>query len=260
MPTTDQMVPDLKSIQEIQADFPQADQLDSLETTLADPFKAQTADLTGGSLLLGMADDGLSVLLDLYDPAPGPLLVAGDGGSGKTALLQSLARLAGLQDPGDIQFGVVTPFPEEWTALESLPDCLGIWPAYHPSARLFLGQLVNWAEALPGTRQAILLLFDGFDLLTGRGFESLHDLRRLLLFGPEHQVWPVVTVNPASLPRLQSWLDYFHTRLLGHVKNSHNARMLTDEPQAALADLRPGAQFGLSQPGSWLKFMLPPLE
>ncbi len=69
-----------------------------------------------GSLLLGLAEDGLPVLLDLYDPAPGPLLVAGDGGSGKTAFLQSLARATGLQDPGDIQFGVVTPFPEEWTA------------------------------------------------------------------------------------------------------------------------------------------------
>jgi hypothetical protein len=207
-----------------------------------------------------MAEDGLPVLLDLYDPAPGPLLVAGDGGSGKTALLQSLARLAGLQDPGDIQFGVITPFPEEWTALESLPHCMGIWPAYHPSARVFLGQLANWAETLPGTRQVILLLFDGFDLLAGRDFELSHDLRRLLLYGPQHQVWPAVTVNPARLTRLQSWLDYFHTRLLGHVKNSHNARPLTDEPQAALADLLPGAQFGLSQPGTWLKFMLPPLD
>ena len=185
--------------------------------------------------------------------------MAGDGGSGKTALLQSIARAAGLQDPGDIQFGVVTPFPEEWTALESLPHCLGIWPAYHPSAQLFLAQLVRWAEALPGTRQAILLLFDGFDLLSGSDFQSLQHLRWLLLYGPEHQVWPVVTVNPARLARLQSWLEYFHTRLLGQVKHSHNARLLTDVPQADLAGLLPGAQFGLSQSGSWLKFWLPPL-
>jgi hypothetical protein len=207
-----------------------------------------------------MAEDGLPLLFDLYDPAPGPLLVAGDGGSGKTAFLQSLARAAGLQDPGDIQFGVVTPFPEEWTALESLPQCLGIWPAYHPSAQLFLGQLVNWAEALSETRQAILLLFDGFDLLSGGEFQSQHDLRWLLLYGPEHHIWPVVTVNPARLARLQAWLDYFHTRVLGQVKHTHNARLLSDDPQAVLSDLLPGAQFGLSQPGSWLKFWLPPLD
>ena len=262
MSTTDQFLLALDAYQEIQAELrhEQPPLPVSPDTSPIDTSPARPAALPGGSLLLGLAEDGLPVLLDLYDPAPGPLLVAGDGGSGKTAFLQSLARAAGLQDPGDIQFGVVTPFPEEWTTLETLPHCLGIWPAYHPSAQRFLSQLVNWAGTLPETRQAILLLFDGFDLLSASDFQSRQDLRWLLLYGPEHQVWPVVTVNPARLARLQSWLDYFHTRVLGQVKQSHNARMLSDGMQGALANLLPGAQFGLSQPGSWLKFWLPPLE
>jgi energy-coupling factor transporter ATP-binding protein EcfA2 len=230
------------------------------ETANTKDASAQPTGLPGGSLLLGMAEDGLPVLLDLDDPAPGPLLVAGDGGCGKTAFLQSLARLSELQNPGDIQFGVLTPFPEEWTALENLPQCLGVWPAYHPSAQLFLSQLISWAEALPETRQAVLLLFDGFDLMSGRDFQSRHDLRWLLMYGPERHIWPVVTVNPARLTHLQAWLGYFHTRVIGQVKQLHNARLLLDDPQARLADLLPGTQFGLSQPNSWLKFWLPPLE
>ncbi len=70
----------------------------------------------------------------------------------------------------------------------------------------------------------------------------------------------MVTVNPARLARLLAWLDYFHTRVVGQVKHLHNARLLVDDPQARLADLLPGTQFGLSRPGSWLKFWLPPLE
>jgi hypothetical protein len=262
MSTTDQFLLALNAYQEIQAELTheQSPLPVSPEIPISDITPKPPSGLPGGSLLLGLAEDGLPVLLDLYDPAPGPLLVAGDGGSGKTALLQSLARAAGLHDPGDIQFGVVTPFPEEWIALESLPHCLGIWPAYHPSAQLFLGQLVHWAEALSGTRQAILLLFDGFDLLSGSDFQSLRDLRWLLLYGPEHQVWPIVTVNPARLTRLQAWLEYFHTRLIGQMKHAHNARLLTNDPQAAPAALLPCKQFGLSQPGSWLKFWLPPLD
>lgn len=262
MSTTDQFLLALQAYQEIQAELRQEKQSLPMapETSIPDKPVEKAAPIPDGSLLLGLAEDGLPVLLDLYDPTPGPLLVAGDGGSGKTAVLKSLARTSGFQNPGDVQFGVLTPFPEEWTALESLPNCLGIWPAFHPSANNFLSQLVSWAEVLPETRQAVLLLFDGLDLLNGSGFQSQHDLRWLLMYGPERQVWPVVTVNPGRLSHIQTWLDTFHTRILGQVKHTHNARLLLDDPEINLADLLPGTQFGLSQPNGWLKFYLPPLE
>jgi hypothetical protein len=149
----------------------------------------------------------LPLLLDLYDPAPGPLFVAGDGGSGKTAFLQSLAQASNLQNPGEVQFGVLTPFAEEWTALEILPNCMGIWPAYHAAACSFLSRLVSWTDGLPGSRQAMLILFDGLDLLIATGFQVRHDLRWLLMNGPQRQIWPVVTVNPGRLNALRpGWI------------------------------------------------------
>jgi len=205
-------------------------------------------------------EDGLPVLLDLYDPAPGPILIAGDRGSGKTALLQSLARLSNLQDPGDIQFGVVTTFFKEWSEFETLPNCLGVWPANHPSTQAFLSQLVSWADALPETRQAGLLLWDGLDLLADSDILHQQAPCWLLVNGAKRQIWPVVTVNSASLSRLQDWLEFFYTRILGQVKYIHNARLLLDDPLAGLSDLHPGTQFCLSQPGSRLKFWLPSLE
>jgi hypothetical protein len=262
MSTTDQFHLALQAYQEIQAELRQEERLIPVaqETASQEASAAQVTSLPDGSLLLGMAEDGLPVLLDLYDPAAGPLLVAGDGGSGKTAFLQSLARASNLRDPGDIQFGVLTPFPEEWTTLEGQPNCLGIWPAYHPSAQGFLSQLVSRAEALPETRQAVLLLCDGLDLVTGGNFQYQPDLRWLLRYGPERQVWPVVTVNPGRLTYSQTWLDYFHTRVIGQMKHVHNDRLSVDDPEISLADLLPGRQFGLFRPDSWLKFWLPPLE
>jgi hypothetical protein len=59
---------------------------------------------------------------------------------------------------------VVTTFFKEWSEFETLPNCLGVWPANHPSTQAFLSQLVSWADALPETRQAGLLLWDGLDL------------------------------------------------------------------------------------------------
>jgi hypothetical protein len=261
MSITDQFLPALQAYREIQAELRQAKQPqpESAPITPANDAEFQPASLPSGSLLLGLAEDGLPVLLDLYDPAPGPLLLAGDGGSGKTAFLQSLARLSNLSDPGDIQFSVLTPFPEEWTALETLPGCLGVWPAFHPSAAGFLSQLVGWADALPRTNQVIMLLFDGFDLMAGSDDPSQHDLRWLLANGPQHQVWPVLSVNPARLFRLRTILEGFRTRILGQVSHAHNARTLVEDPKLGLADLVPGKQFCLSQPGNWLKFWLPPV-
>jgi hypothetical protein len=261
MSTTDQFLPALQAYQEILAELRQEKQ--SLPLTAQSPktpvLEMPITSLSPGSLMLGLAEDGLPVLLDLYDPAPGPLLLAGDGGSGKTAFLHSLARFSNLPNPGDITFGVLTPFPEEWTALETLPGCMGIWPAYHPSAAGFLSQLSSWAEALPRTSGVILLLFDGFDLMAGSNDPSQHDLRWLLSNGPQHHIWPVLSVNTSRLYRLRNILEYFHTRVLGQVKHPHNARTLLQDPDARLADLLPGTQFCLSQPGSWLKFWLPPM-
>jgi hypothetical protein len=261
MTATDQFLLALKAYQEIQSEL-HSQELSHPLIPGPDPLgsdRVSAAGLPGGSLVLGMAEDGLPVMLDLYDSRPGPLLVAGDGGSGKTALLQSLAYSSNLQDPGDISFGVLTPFPEEWSMLETLPHCLGIWPAYHPSASEFISQLVAWSEDLPETRQAVLLLFDGFDLMTGTDLQYQHDLRWLLMYGPERQVWPVISVNPARLTRLQAWLEYFHTRILGKVKHAHNARSLVNDSRVALEELIPGKEFGLFQSERWLKFWLPPL-
>jgi hypothetical protein len=262
MSTPDQLLIALQPCQKIQAELHQDDiplQLTAEISTPESPINRVTVP-KDGSLLLGFAEDGLPLMLDLYDPAPGPLLVAGDGGSGKTAFIQSLAQASDLQNPGEIQFGVLTPFPEEWAAQECLPNCLGIWPAYHPGARTFLSQMISWAEVLPGSHQAVVVLLDGLDLITSGAFHVLHELRWLLLYGPQQQVRPVVTVNPGRLNRLIPWLDFFQTRVLGQVKLQQTARLLVGDPEIDFSALLPGRQFSLSRPQGWLKFWLPSVE
>jgi hypothetical protein len=251
----------MKAYQEIQAEQRNDSQVLDLipEGTSLLHGSKQGASLPSGSLLLGLAEDGLPVLLNLYDPTPGPLLIAGDQGSGKTVFLKWLAHASDFVEPGDLQFGVVTPFPEEWGDIEDLPNGMGIWPAYHPSAHQFLSRLVYWAETLPKTRQAILVLVDGLDLLSSNSFHLQQELRWLLENGPQRQIWPVVSTNPAHLSHMLSWLGFFHTRILGKVKHAHNTRLLIENKQVFLDSLIPGTEFILSQPDNYFKFLLPPL-
>lgn len=217
MSTTDQFLPSLCTYPEIQTELQQKEYTSSpiQQAFIDESAEARSISLPARSLVLGLGEDGLALMLDIFNPAIGPLLIAGDGGSGKTALLKSLAQASNKQDPGEIQFGVITPFPEEWTEPEILPNCLGIWPAFHPATKDFLSKIINWADALQGSHQFILLMVDGLDLLTSTGFNIQHELRCLLMIGSDRHVLPIVTMNPGRLAHPETWLDYFKTRLLG---------------------------------------------
>jgi hypothetical protein len=162
-----------------------------------------------------------------------------------------------LPDTGDVLFGVLTNFPEEWSGAETSPNSMGTWPAYHPSALDFLAQLVNWAQVLPDGRQSILLLLDDLDLMTGLNSKIRHDLRWLFRFGPQCHIWPVVAINARRMDQNTSWLEYFHTPILGHVQPLPGIPQWFDNQQAELSGLIRGTQFVMKLADGWLKFRLP---
>src|SRR4030095_3057577 len=75
------------------------------------------------AMFLGVASDGLPVLLNLYDHIPGPILIAADARTVKTLLLQTIALAAAIMhQPKQVQFGVMTSHPEEWSGWEEIPN------------------------------------------------------------------------------------------------------------------------------------------
>ena len=106
------------------------------------------------ALFLGVASDHLPVLLNLYDPHPGPMLIAGDAGTGKTAFLQTIARsVIQTHRAEDIQFGVITNYPDEWESMEAAPQRVGIFPVGHHSTQEFMKSLTSWAHSKKNTHQ-----------------------------------------------------------------------------------------------------------
>jgi hypothetical protein len=262
MSSIDQSLITLKSPRDIQTDLHMVETRLSVfaEITPPEPSIFTGAIHPDGTLLLGNAEDGSHLLLDLYDSSTGPLLVAGDAGCGKTAFLQSLVQESILLDPGEIQFGVLTPFPEEWRAQEAMPNCMGIWPTYHSSAQTFLSRLISWAEVLSSVRQVVVVLIDDLEILTARSSSINKNLRWLLSNGPQRRIWPVVSVNPGRLNRLIYWLEYFQTRILGKVQLFQTAQFLAGDHFMDLTALLPGRQFYLSQPHTSQKIWLPSVD
>jgi hypothetical protein len=210
------------------------------------------------ALLLGVALDGLPVLLNLHDPIPGPLLVVGDAGAGKTIFLQTLAR--GIQQTHhaeSVHFSVITNHPEEWESMDTTPHHVGVFPVTHNNTPDFIRSLVGWAHSNNKSGPSILLLIDDLEAVAKLEPEPIQNLRWLLLRGPARRVWPVITMNAERYGQVLTWIPIFRTRIFGKIANEHIADALGGDKTSALNQLEAGIQFSLRENGKWLKFWLP---
>ena len=214
--------------------------------------------IPGEALFLGVASDGLPVLLNLYDPHPGPMLIAGDAGSGKTAFLRTIAHaLPHTHRSADIQFGVLTNYPDEWQEISTTPHHAGVFPIGHNSAHTFISDLAAWAHSNKNTQQCRLLLVDDLESVASLDMESLRDFRWLLLRGPSRRVWPIVTLNAPRYGQVLAWLQAFRTRVFGRVANPRVAEAIGGDRLSAFEQLESGTQFSLRERDNWLRFWLP---
>ncbi len=221
---------------------------------------AEYGPMPSEALFMGVASDGLPMLLNLHDAVPGPLLVLGDAGAGKTNLLQVIARAAGIMHPpGDLQFGVLTGHPEEWSAYDRIPNNVGVFPLYSNSSQEFILSLASWAHGNKTSSQSVLLLLDDLEAATNLDFDARQNLRWLFLRGPARRVWPIVTLNPSRMDELQPWLDAFRTRIFGSIKDGAHAHRLSTQ-DADLGALNTGTQFVLREGDHWLRFWLPSID
>jgi hypothetical protein len=213
------------------------------------------------SIFLGVATDGLPVLLSLKDAVPGPMLIAGDGGSGKTALLQVIARaVEETHAPKEVQYGVITEHPEDWESLQGTPHRVDIFPSYKNTAQDFLSSLDDWAHSNHGEQQSVLLLVDDLSAIMKMDIEARQSLRWLLLRGPSRRVWPIVTLNPDRLQEVHPWTSFFHTRLFGRIADPKHVNELAGGSRPRLESLAAGTEFMIREGNDWLKFWIPSID
>lgn len=229
----------------------------SAHPTLSDAL-ARSAPLPPDALFLGMAVDGLPVLLHLDDPTPGALLIAATARAGKTMFLKAIVHAAGLHEQADnIRFCVLTPCPAEWEEIASSPQCLGIFDAQDDIAPEFLADLAIWGREQRRAGEWGLLLVDDLTLITSLPPEAHQTLRWLLVRGPGRGIWPLATLDVANAEQVLPWLAAFRTRLMGPVQKREQAEVLTGAEWNVR--LEPG-QFALREGHGWLKFWVPKLN
>ncbi len=242
------------------AEFPEgaparSDHRPSLQRVLKD-----LGPLPHAALFLGVADDELPVLLNLADPVPGPVLIAGDSGSGKTRLLHVIAEaITESHDPDILRFAVIAEVPDEWESLGSSPNCEGILSFRQPLTANYVASLVNWGHSNRRSGEYVVLLVDGVEGL--HADETLHQsLRWLLLRGPSRRIWPIATLKATRAAAVSQWLPSFRTRLCGHIASDRDVTPLVGAADCSFEGLSAGSQFAMREGKAWLPFWLPRMQ
>jgi len=234
---------------------PSAPSLPTLNSVITD-----TSPLPATALFLGLAEDGLPVLLDLYDPIPGPVLIIADQTHGKTSFLQMIARATELlHSPSDVQSGVVTQYPDEWKNFHGNQSVVGIYATREDATRELLQSLVTWAHNNKNKQQSILLLIDDLEAITKLEQQAEQNLRWLLLRGPSHRVWPIVTINSGRAQNMETWLDFFRTRLFGYTQDTRNSHFIANDSDKVFDNLA-ASQFTMREGNNWLNFWAPKID
>lgn len=222
---------------------------------------AETSPIPGGALFLGMADDELPVLLNLYDPIAGPLLIIADEQSGKTAFLKMTARAIELMhSPSNVQYCIVTRRPNDWKSFKDSKSNAGIFPADSHLTYDLIKSLTAWAHNNNGENQSVVLLIDDLEPLVTKNHPIESQLRWLLSQGPTRRVWTIATTNSVRISIISEWLELFHTRIYGFIGDEIISRNLSGSTNPFPARLNPGWQFAMRESKRWLRFWIPSLE
>lgn len=217
------------------------------------PFPAQ-------GVFLGLAGDGMPLLLNVFDPSSGSILIIGDAGAGKTNFLRSVARATLMSHPSPVvDFISITPDYEDWIDLETQPNCLGVWEASDPKVGDLLFDLTQSVQANT-CKHPILFFIDDLSQLGRLNRDVVEMLYWLLHNGPAGRIWPIVTLNAQYAGEIPNWVMAFPTRIFGHVSNPFLGRQLAQFPGVNLNILIVGGQFCIRENGSWLRFWLPTIS
>jgi hypothetical protein len=218
------------------------------------------------SIVIGGCDDHSHLFMDLSDPAPGSILIAGDDQSGRSRLLDSiLYSSAILNSPRRVRYAIIAP---DISGLEHLTNSPHCYKAQSTDTReaidmiYELAEIADYRRTNQQTGSAIILAVDDLArLLMGMEDEMVDQLRWLVQVGPEVQIWTIATLKSQDVPSIDpAFLNHFGTRFIGSVESSDVVNYLSGSEKAGPADVLAGAQFSVLFDEDWIRFWIPAVK
>ncbi len=201
------------------------------------------------SLLIGLCEDGIPLILDLTDPRAGAFLIVSDDGSTNSTLLYNILTGAyKINTEEEVNLHLISPEADDLINLHKQPNlkiCLN--PA-RPEIEIVIEEMVNLVHQRQGTREVQpihILAVDRLDrLFQTLSMEAQLWLNWLLEFGTEVGLWIIATI-PSNLIKKTHYglIEGFPSRILGPIQFPRMTRYLSGMSKEKLNDLVLDEQF-----------------
>jgi S-DNA-T family DNA segregation ATPase FtsK/SpoIIIE len=202
---------------------------------------AECSEIPFGTAVVGLADDGVPLLVRLPSPQVAHILIAGTTGSGKSALARTIiASLALSHRPSQMGFVLIDPKRRAFGPLAGLPHLLRPVLSEPESIQYNLEMLVELMLARdregrlpvsagqPGEPRVVVVIDELADLLMMSHKETEKALTRLSQRGREAGIHIIAcTQKPASQVVGSLIKANFPVRLVGKVTSPEDAKVAT---------------------------------
>lgn len=215
-------------------------------------------------MLLGECRDGLPFLMEIGDPEIGAVLVECDQGCGKTHQMQVMVDSALLtHTPHEMQVLILTLNPTEWNRYKNHPQyakqLIGVHAWYDPRVEDRIKSLTELAEARRDGEQSgpsVLFILDDLNYVEDLSLEAQVNLRWLLAYGAQSNIWLVSSINAHLSQSFQYWIEPCRTRIFGRVESRTNTTNQDMDSEGNTTNLSPG-EFMIQTGTNWMAYRLP---
>jgi len=177
------------------------------------------------SVLFGMAEDGLPILLDAKDTLSPNVIVWDKLARQSLHILKVISEylFQHRSQNTEIEFIVLTLYPEDWGELnkygmgaQGKTSCIGIIPFGSKLAEKVMEGLAKWVnEKHKSSKQPVIVLVDGLENVNRMSKDFQDHFRYLLDLGRKKNVYIIGTSHKSHFFQVYKWLDGFQREIYG---------------------------------------------
>ncbi len=215
------------------------------------------------SILIGVCENGVPLMLDLTDPYSGSILIGADDGENNfQVLLSLLTSTCLLNNENEVNIHIISPRHEDYFELQNVQNlriCLMPNQAETPIMIEEFGNLVQSRKSRGNLLPYHIVAVDGLvDLYNFLDLQVRSLLYWVVEHGPELGIWVMATVESEQIhPRYFNILECFPSRILNPIRNPKLARYLSGVGQSCMDDLIPGFEAIVSSQGNLVSVCIP---